>query len=124
MAFGEAAEEPEYFEFFCEKATLALFVEALRLGPAIKTQVSDYIGDDNSADREGWRRGGGRERSHGGGMAQSSCIVWQQQQQLVPQRIAHATVANLEGLERREVCSRVWFLFGTGAGWESSGSYS
>lgn len=97
MAFGEAAEEPEYFEFFCEKATLALFVEALRLGPAIKTQVSDYIGDDNNADREG----GGKESPHGGRMAQSSCIVWQQQ--LVPQKIAHATVAKLECLERREV---------------------
>lgn len=41
VAFGEAGEKPEYFEFFCEKATMALFVNALRLGPAIKTQVGD-----------------------------------------------------------------------------------
>lgn len=40
VAFGEAGEKPEYFEFFCEKATMALFVNALRLGPAIKTQVT------------------------------------------------------------------------------------
>lgn len=39
VAFGEAREEPEYFEFFCEKATMALFVSALRLGPAVQTQV-------------------------------------------------------------------------------------
>eukprot|EP00903_Cladosiphon_okamuranus_P018674 g17188.t1 len=39
VAFGEAGGKPEYFEFFCEKSTMALFVNALRLGPAIKTQV-------------------------------------------------------------------------------------
>ncbi|CAN0467345.1 unnamed protein product, partial [Ectocarpus sp. 12 AP-2014] len=39
VAFGEAGEGPEYFEFFCEKSTMALFVKALRLGPAVKTQV-------------------------------------------------------------------------------------
>lgn len=44
VAFGEAGEKPEYFEFFCEKATMALFVNALRLGPAIKTQVTNHAG--------------------------------------------------------------------------------
>lgn len=41
VAFGEAGEGPEYFEFFCEKSTMALFVKALRLGPAVKTQVTN-----------------------------------------------------------------------------------
>lgn len=39
VAFGEAADEPEFFEFFSEKAIMASFVKALCLSPAIQTQV-------------------------------------------------------------------------------------
>lgn len=50
MAFGEAGEEPEYFDFFSEKAIMALFVKALRLGAVIiKTQVN------GSNDRWAWQ---------------------------------------------------------------------
>lgn len=39
VAFGETGSDPEFFEYFCEKAILASFVKALRLGPAVQTQV-------------------------------------------------------------------------------------
>lgn len=58
VAFGEAGEEPEYFEFFSEKAIMTLFVKALRLGPAIiKTQVEIKTRCSKLDDRGGSKHG-------------------------------------------------------------------
>ncbi|CAN0207601.1 unnamed protein product, partial [Discosporangium mesarthrocarpum] len=44
VAYGETRDDPQLFEFFCEKNIMGLFVQALQLGdPDIQTQVIQAI---------------------------------------------------------------------------------